>query len=161
VVIPDALTAGRLYAFCDWPNPAVPRVAAGVYTIWRGEELVYVGMSGRSLTSDKIAEHRAASEKGKGLYTRLNSHAGGRRSGDQFCVYVADRLVLPALTSDQIARIASGSLSLDALVRTFIHLHLAYRFSEAPDGSTARQWESAMRRGVLGSAPPLLNPAAR
>ena len=44
-----------LYRFSDWPNDAVPQVAAGVYTIWRDEQLVYVGMAGRSLTAECIA----------------------------------------------------------------------------------------------------------
>jgi hypothetical protein len=30
----------------------------------------------------------------KGLWTRLNAHASGRRSGDQFCVYIGDRQVV-------------------------------------------------------------------
>ena len=84
----QALSAGTLYWFRDWPNEAVPRFGAGVYTIWHKDgRFIYVGMSGRSITSD--------SKPGKsphGLYIRLK--ATGGRSGDQFCVYVADRLVL-------------------------------------------------------------------
>ena len=57
-------------------------------------------MAGRSLTEDQITAHREAAARGKGLYSRLNSHALGWRSGDQFCVYVADRLVLPTLTPE-------------------------------------------------------------
>jgi hypothetical protein len=49
------------------------------------------------------------------------SHAGGRRSADQFCVYVADRLVLPVLTQEDIAAIASGRHQMDAFVRRYIH----------------------------------------
>src|SRR5215471_5620178 len=48
-----------------------------------------------------------------GLYTRLHSHASGRRSGDQFCVYVADRLVLPSLSQEEIASIASARHQMD------------------------------------------------
>jgi hypothetical protein len=112
------LELGPSYAFRDWPNPAVPMLAAGVYTIWRQDELIYVGMAGRSLTAEHIASGLASSKRG-GLLSRLGSHAAGRRSGDQFCVYVADRLVLPSLTSEEIAAIGSGRHSLDALVRTY------------------------------------------
>jgi hypothetical protein len=35
-------------------------------------------------------------------------HASGRRSGDRFCVYVADRLVLPTLSQEDITAIGSG-----------------------------------------------------
>lgn len=48
----------------------------------------------------------------------LNSHAMGRRSGDQFCVYVCGRFVVPRLTSAQQAEVGDGRLSLDALTRT-------------------------------------------
>ena len=47
----EHLETGPLYWFRDWPNPEVPPVAAGVYTVWRGDELVYAGMSGRVLTA--------------------------------------------------------------------------------------------------------------
>jgi hypothetical protein len=49
-----------------------------------------------------------SSEYAQGIYTRLQSHASGRRSGDQFSVYVADRLVLPTLSHDDINAIALG-----------------------------------------------------
>jgi len=41
------LAAGPLFRFADWPNDQVPRRAAGVYTVWRADEFLYVGMSGR------------------------------------------------------------------------------------------------------------------
>ena len=31
--------------FREWPNPSVPDVAAGVYVVWSGEQLIYAGMS--------------------------------------------------------------------------------------------------------------------
>jgi len=43
-----ALQAGALHRFADWPNPNVPGVAIGLYTIWGGDEFVYVGMAGRA-----------------------------------------------------------------------------------------------------------------
>src|SRR5215475_6178752 len=80
--------------FSDWPNPAVPAFGAGVYTVWHSDgRFMYVGMSGRGITTETIRRNTP-----QGIYTRLRSHASGRRSGDQFCVYVTDRLVLPILT---------------------------------------------------------------
>src|ERR1700730_10851598 len=35
------------WRFADWPDGRVARRAAGVYTIWRQENLLYTGMSGR------------------------------------------------------------------------------------------------------------------
>ena len=63
---------GPLHRFSDWPNLEVPRVAAGVYTVWLPDgTLLYVGMSGRGLRLD------ADDLKRRGLWTRLNSHASG------------------------------------------------------------------------------------
>ena len=58
---------------------------------------------------------RRTSESCKGLWTRLDSHASGRRSGDQFCVYVCDRFVVARLSDQQQAQIGDGLLSLDTL----------------------------------------------
>ena len=112
----SVLETESTYLFSDWPHESVPRIAAGVYTIWEDTNLIYVGMAGRGLT----AEHIAAPDeprKAKGLWSRLNSHASGRRSGDQFCVYVCDRFVVPRLLPNQQAEIGAGDLSLDKLTR--------------------------------------------
>lgn len=96
---------------------------------------------------------------------RLGSHrhrppstTAGRRSGDQFNVYVADRLVLPTLTPGQIADIASGRIQLDALIRDFNRRELAFRFAVVTDGATASSVESDIRRGALEAGSPFLNP---
>src|SRR4051812_34518463 len=93
-----------------------------------------------------------------GLYTSLASDAGGRRSGDQFCVYVADRMVLPTLTREQISDIPSGATKYDALIRTFIHHNLTFRFFETKDRSEAYAIEDLIRKGALKAGTPLLNP---
>jgi hypothetical protein len=81
--------------FADWPNNAVSTFGAGVYTIWHKDgRFIYAGMSGRGITTETSRRNTP-----QGIYTRLQSHASGRRSGDQFCVYVADRLVLPSFVS--------------------------------------------------------------
>jgi len=100
------LRGGPLYLFVDWPNPAVPNGRIGVYTVWRGDQLVYVGMAGRTL-GPGANSGGSASAKITGLRSRLASHASGRRSGDQFCVYVFDCLVLPTLSRQRIVPEAS------------------------------------------------------
>ena len=97
----------------------------------------------------------------QGMYTRLQSHASGRRSGDQFCVYVADRLVLTALSQEDITAIASGRHLLDAFARRYIHENLSYRFVILPDGATAYAVEAAIKSGSWGHGRPLLNPRKR
>jgi hypothetical protein len=106
----SALGDGVAHQFAQWPNPEVPKFGAGVYTIWHQDgRFIYVGISGRG-----ISEATVPRSSPQGIYTRLHSHASGRRSGDQFCVYVADRLILPILTHQDITSIASGRHQLDA-----------------------------------------------
>lgn len=152
------LQSGSLAPFCDWPALSVPKVAAGVYTIWDGERLIYVGMAGRKLTQDGIARARADGGKEDGLRKRLASHSKGQRSGDQFCVYVADRFVLGTLSDAQVHEISAGVLSFDSLVRDYIHRHLSYRWLETADGTAACQMELVVRAGALPAGVPFLNP---
>lgn len=148
------LAHGAAYLFSDWPNSAVPTFGAGVYTIWhRDGRFIYVGMSGRGITSDTL--HRNTP---RGMYTRLQSHSSGRRSGDQFCVYVADRLVLPTLSQDDVTAIVSGRHQMDVFVRRYIHQNLCYRFVMLPDGAAAYAVETAIKNGEWENSRPLLNP---
>ena len=152
------LETGSSHLFADWPHESVPRIAAGVYTIWEDTTLIYVGMAGRGLTAENIAAPDEP-RKAKGLWSRLNSHASGRRSGDQFCVYVCDRFVVPRLLPNQQAEIGAGDLSLDKLTRQYIHDHFSYRYVETEDGSQALALEREIQAGALGAGKPFLNPA--
>lgn len=148
------LYQGPTFSFADWPNTAVPTFGAGVYTIWHHDgRFIYVGMSGRGITSETTRRNAP-----HGIYTRLKSHASGRRSGDQFCVYIADRFVLPILTKDQIDDISAGRHQMDAFVRRYIHENLSYRFQMLPDGETAYATEAMIKSGAWGHGRPLLNP---
>jgi hypothetical protein len=64
---------------------------------WRGAELIYAGMSGQGAQSEDFVARPDQPTKVLGLWTRLNSHASGRRSGDQFNIYICDRFIVPAL----------------------------------------------------------------
>ncbi|CAB4666597.1 unannotated protein [freshwater metagenome] len=153
------LKNGPLHHFSDWPNKDMPRAAAGVYSIWnKSDDFIYVGMAGNGKTADDIA---AALAKGRttGLRDRLGSHASGRRSGDQFCVYVQDLLLLPQLTSDHIDKIVTRELAIDRLVRDYVHAHLSYRYVITEDGKAALELERNIINGALGDHP-ILNPPA-
>ena len=154
----DRLENGAPYRFSDWPNPSVPKVAAGVYTVWEHGRLIYVGMSGRALTAEDI-DAPDEPTKAKGLWTRLDSHASGRRSGDQFCVYVCDRFVVPQLSAQQQAEIGEGRLSLDALTRKHIRDNFEYRYVTVGNGKDAFALERDVQRGALSIGKPFLNPA--
>jgi len=108
-------------------------------------------MSGRSFTGETESNGRA------GPWGRLNSHAIGRRSGDQFCVYVADRLVLPTL-HNRIAEIADGSLSLDKATRDYIRANLGFRWVAMENGKVAFELERRLQKGEAPCGKPLLNP---
>jgi len=129
---------------CRWLNL--------VSTIWRQAEFLYVGIAGRGL--DLNADHK----KKRGLLDRLDSHRAGRRSGDQFAVYVCDRLVLPTLSPEHIKCISAGELSLDALTRVYIHQHLSYRFTTTNTYAEAQAVEIALTKGASSVGAPLLNP---
>lgn len=120
-----------------------------MYTIWsRGG---YVGMSRQSFIAGIAGNGEA------GPWGRLNSHASGRRSGDQFCVYVSDRLVLPTL-HNRIHEIADGSLSLDTATREYIRGNLGFRWVAMDNGKTAFEAERRLQRGEGLCGKPLLNP---
>jgi hypothetical protein len=138
------LKSGSLHPFADFHEiEDLPRTGAGVYTIWEESwQLVYVGIAGRNIV-------------GKGLHGRLKSHYQGRRSGDQFCVYVSDRYVLPELTEEERSAIGSGELSMDQKVRDYVRARLAFRYVEVGDYATAMRVEKAVKTGALGRAPDL------
>ena len=132
----------------------MPAVAVGVYAVWDCEVLIYCGMSGREF------EKAVASTKVKfGLVTRLASHASGRLSGDQFCVYVANRLVIPSLKPEQLPKFATGEVNLDSLTKAFINERLEYQFAFVQSSAEAYALEKRCREGVTFGVKPLLNPA--
>ena len=141
------------HRFSTWPNSELPPVAAGVYAVWDQEALIYCGMSGHEF------EKAVAAAKPKvGLVTRLASHASGRLSGDQFCVYVANRLVMPSITPEQLPKLASGELNLDKLTKAYIHERLEYQFAFVESSAQAYELERACRAGSRFGVKPLLNP---
>ena len=139
------------HRFSEWPNADVPSVAAGVYAIWEADTLIYCGMSGREL-------EKAADKSRYGLITRLHSHASGRLSGDQFCVYVANRLVIPSLTADHLPRFANGELNLDRLTKAYIQERFEYQYAVVASSSEAFALEKRCREGREFGVKPVLNP---
>ena len=149
------LETGKLFSFADWPNEEIPLVSVGVYTVWMGEQLLYVGYSGRNLRPHEIKN----AKKAKGLVTRIKSHRSGLRNSDPFCIYVCDRFVIPKLDSASLQRLAVGEQLLDGLTRRFIRQELSYRFITTDGSEAARKIESRVRAGALAAGKPLLNPA--
>lgn len=117
-------------------------------------------MSGRGAQLDDIVAHpeQLGMHKAKWLWTRLDSHASGRRSGDQFNIYVCDRFIVPVLTPDQQREIGQGTLFLDQMTKKFIRQHLSYRFLIYSSGKEALSVERAVRAGGLPAGRPYMNP---
>jgi len=91
-----------------------------------------------------------------GLIQRLKAHQSGRRSGDQFCVYVSDRLVLKTLSEGQIQEITDGKISMDQLTKDFIHTNCNFRFIATQSAQESFSVEDEIKQGSLGQTP-LLN----
>jgi hypothetical protein len=147
-----SLATGPLYWFRDWPNKDVPPVCAGVYTIWHSDgRFIYVGIRLMQCPGHRLM----------GCTLACISHFSGRRSGDQFCVYVADRLVLPGLTPADIEDVSAGRHQMDAHVRKYIHANLGYRFVILTDGKKTREVEKLIKSGAWAQGKPLLNPSGK
>ncbi len=143
----ESLGDGPLLWFSDWPVGDVPRTGSLVYTVWdRDDTFVYVGMSGRT-----------SMQAGTGPWGRLNSHASGRRSGDQFCIYVCDRLVVPTL-HNRLEELRSGALSLDRETKAYIRERLGFRWIAVAGPAGAFAMERSIQRGLLPAGKPVLNP---
>jgi hypothetical protein len=141
------LEHGRLRRFAEWPEVDLRFSAPGVYTVWQQDVFLYVGISWQ----DKPGS--------KGLFGRLDSHASGRRSGDQFCIYICDRYVIPTLEAARLSDVGTGSLSLDRLTRDFVRGQLTYRAVHTATGAEARRIERIVRStGLPGGARPTINP---
>ena len=93
----------------------------------------------------------------KNLYGRLNQHAGGRRSGDQFCVYVCDRLVLPSLSPEEIKEVSTGNLLLAQRVKAYVRGNLSYRSLTVTTEQVARDLENHCLRYAQERGKSLLN----
>jgi hypothetical protein len=154
------LADGPLHRFADPLDPELPRVAAGCYTVWdESGRFVYAGMAGRSLTADRIQAARAdPTARTTGLRDRLAAHRSGRRSGDQFSVYVFDRFVMMTLSTDDLAAAAAGLRRLDDDVQSYICEHLSYRWCETESGAEAYALEASLVTQGLAGELPLLNP---
>lgn len=147
-----SLIVGPVFPFSNGLHDSLPLASCGVYTIWKGSEFIYVGIAGRTL--DPAIAHT----KMKGLRDRLDSHWKGRRSGDQFAVYVFDRFIVPLLTDGQKTQFGRGEALGDALTRDFISANFSYRFVLTASYKEAMAIEDEFAKGRTSAGLPLLNP---
>ena len=124
---------------CGLAEPGCTKGKPGVYLIYLGNNLEYVGIASAN------------------LYGRLNQHARGKRSGDQFCVYVGDRLVMSRLSIDQMKGVFTGLYSLDDAIKEFVRSQLSYQYLVVVDDPTARALEKHGLEIAKGQGAELLN----
>jgi hypothetical protein len=144
----------KRYRFSEWPNTEIPLITAGLYVIWDDKQLVYCGMSEREIEKYKYSN----SKKKYGLINRLNSHASGRLSGDQFCVYVANRIVIPSLEPELLEQFRDGTMNLDRLTKRYVHDRLEYQYALVENSAEAFAAENLCSNGTVFGVKPYLNP---
>lgn len=156
----DELESGNRHLFKDWANNNIPRVTAGVYTIWDTEgKFMYVGIAGADLTKEEI-DKTVKENKIKGLLNRLKHHYSGNRSSDAFCTLIFDRIILPKLSRKKIKEASRGELNLDLKVKDYISRYLSYRYHLTKDASKVRDIEDHIKRGAWKAGlKPFLNPS--
>ena len=80
-------------------------------------------------------------------HKKYNVNRGARQLHcDQFCVYVANQIILPALTQEQLAQFRDGDINLDMLPKKYIH-GLDYQFCIADSSKKAFSLEDAYKPG--------------
>lgn len=145
----------RRFSNWDTIKKEIPNNTAGVYTIWRKTEFIYVGMAKKPSKTVKTNE-------ANGLRRRIGKHASGHRGGNMFCVYVGDRFIVPELTDHEIGTLRSGDLKLDGVlgrIRVFIRTNLTFHYITTNNTKTASDLEMSIKRGETTLGKPLLNPA--
>ncbi len=130
----------------------------GVYAIWKGEELLYVGMAGTKWTRKKIY-----SDDGH-LRSRLKQHAAARRS-DNLVYYLIQGHVGRALTESDWRDIDDEeNVTLQTKVKEYMWKNLSFSYAQSPkERSTlakrriARDWEKRLLKGELDGKEPRYN----
>ena len=139
-------TSVRPIPFAEDPREHIPNQGSIIYSVWdKDESFLYIGISGLQKSLEK-----------RNPLSRMVAHASGRRSGDQFCIYIHDFFVVTSLVESGEYKPTKGAL--DKLTKKYIHKNLAYRFiSYRTDDSDliVRNLENKIKDGALGITPTL------
>ena len=126
----------------------VPSWGSIIYTVFLDStEYIYVGIGG---LAGKTAQDRNPR-------SRIIQHSQGRRSGDQFCIYIQDFFVIPQLIGKDYTP-KKGYL--DQLTKEFIQSRLNYRYLvvQTEDSDVeVRRMERELQRDLHGHGNPRLN----
>ena len=112
-----------------------------LYSIFHDKEFIYIGRCG--VTNFQ--------------HFRLNSHRSGRRSGDQFCIYIQDYYVLPLLIENLKENKKDYVFEkgrLDREVGNFISKNLRLKYLSVQKDDVV-DLENRIREGKYGRTPKL------
>ena len=131
-------------SFSEDPRRHVPDRGSIIYSVWdKDEKFIYIGISGLQKSLEK-----------RSPLSRIVSHSSGRRSGNQFCIYIHDFYVIPKLIEK--GEYNPSIAFLDKLTKDFIQNNLSYRFvSFKTDNSDeiVRSLENKIKSGAFGFSP--------
>ena len=126
----------------------IPEYGSILYAIFLDEkEFIYIGIGGIAGTTARSRDPRS----------RIREHTSGRRSGDQFCIYIQDYYVIPTLLNEEY-RPQKGHL--DRLVKEFIQSRLSFRFVvfQSEDSNLiVRKLERKIQEGLHLNMKPSIN----
>ena len=126
----------------------VPSWGSIIYTVFLDKtEYIYVGIGG--LSGKSVTERNPRS--------RIMQHSQGRRSGDQFCIYIQDFYVIPELIG---SKYTPKKGYLDLLTKQFMQSRLTYRYlvvQTDDSDQVVRKLEREMQGDQYGYGVPLLN----
>jgi len=126
----------------------IPSFGSIIYTVFLDQaEFIYVGIGG--LSGKSVQERNPRS--------RIIQHAQGRRSGDQFCIYIQDFYVIPSIINTQYT---AKKGYLDTLTKEFIQKRLSYRYLVVQTDDSdkiVRRLERELQNNEHGFGVPKLN----
>ena len=138
-------------SFRDNPKDYITNYGSIIYAIWnKFDQWIYVGIGGLGQSPNTPLQKRNP-------VSRIQQHQSGRRSGDQFCIYVHDYFVVPQLDLNQYEFVRDG---LDRLTKQYIQEQLFYRFVVIQNDQSielVRKIENDLKTGLDGFGKPLLN----
>lgn len=126
----------------------IPEYGSILYTVFLdSKEFIYVGIGGLSGKSVKERNPRS----------RIIQHSQGRRSGDQFCIYIQDFYVIPSIINKTYEPMKGY---LDTLTKEFIQSRLTYRYlvvQTDDSDKVVRRLERELQSNQHGHGVPKLN----
>lgn len=126
----------------------IPEYGSIIYTVFLDKsEFIYVGIGG--LSGKTVRDRNPRS--------RILQHTQGRRSGDQFCIYIQDFYVIPSLMGKPYQPVKGY---LDRQTKEFIQSRLTYRYAVIQTENTdkeVRSLEREIQSGKYGNPLPTLN----